>query len=160
MTPAVLDSLSEIRLQLRSSALKTLRRAAAIYADSPWSILTHRCQQKVSDSLGTAPQEIARAARGRAGVVGVAILEKPIRLFVMVRGDEIIVTSETGFRAAYFKRPNKPLLKLKRLTGTEDYELLAQAWRPQTTRRASWGGLCRGYAAKSPITQPIARTTP
>jgi hypothetical protein len=51
-----------------------------------------------------------------------------LRLFVIVRGDEIVVTSETGFRAAYCKRRNKPLLRLTRLTGTEDYELLAQAW--------------------------------
>jgi hypothetical protein len=63
-------------------------------------------------------------------------LEKPIRLFVMVRGDEIIVTSETGFRAAYCKRPNKPLLKLKRLTGTEDHELLAQSGRKHQGARA------------------------
>jgi hypothetical protein len=30
------------------------------------------------------------------------------RFFVMVKGDEIIVTSLTGFRAAYLKRPNHP----------------------------------------------------
>ena len=29
-----------------------------------------------------------------------------MRLFVVVQDDEIIVTSETGFRAAYCKRPN------------------------------------------------------
>ena len=28
-----------------------------------------------------------------------------MRLFVMVQGDEIIVTSETGFRVEYWKRP-------------------------------------------------------
>ena len=42
-----------------------------------------------------------------------------MRLFVMVQGDEIIVTSETGFRAEYWKRPNHPQLKVRRCTDTE-----------------------------------------
>jgi hypothetical protein len=50
-----------------------------------------------------------------------------MRLFVMVQGDEIIVTSETGFRAEYWKRPNHPQLKVRRCTDTEDQELLAKA---------------------------------
>ena len=39
-----------------------------------------------------------------------------MRLFVVVQGDEIVVTSETGFRAAYCKRPNFPQLKVRRRT--------------------------------------------
>jgi hypothetical protein len=34
-----------------------------------------------------------------------------MRLFVVVQDDEIIVTSETGFRTAYCNRPNHPQLK-------------------------------------------------
>jgi hypothetical protein len=34
-------------------------------------------------------------------VSGLAVLEKQKRLFVMVTGDEIVVTSDAGFRAAY-----------------------------------------------------------
>jgi len=51
-----------------------------------------------------------------------------MRFFVMVQGDEIIVTSTTGFRAAYFKRPYHPQLVLRRRTQTDDQELLARAW--------------------------------
>jgi hypothetical protein len=51
-----------------------------------------------------------------------------MRLFVMVQGYEIVVTSETGFRAEYWKRPNHPQLKVRRCTETDNYELLAQAW--------------------------------
>ena len=50
-----------------------------------------------------------------------------MRLFVMVQGDEIIVTSETGFRAEYWKRPNHPQLKVRRCTETGNHELLAKA---------------------------------
>jgi hypothetical protein len=42
-----------------------------------------------------------------------------MRLFVVVHGDEIVVTSETGFRAAYCKRPNFPQLKVRRCTDTK-----------------------------------------
>jgi hypothetical protein len=42
--------------------------------------------------------------RNRSGNLGEA--HTPIRV---VRGDKIIVTRETGFRAAYCKRPNEPL---------------------------------------------------
>ena len=48
-----------------------------------------------------------------------------MRLFVVVHGDEIVVTSETGFRVAYCKRPNFPQLKVRRCTDTDDHELLA-----------------------------------
>jgi hypothetical protein len=41
---------------------------------------------------------------------------EPKRLFVMVAGDEIIVTSSTGFRAVYCKRPNLARLKVRRRT--------------------------------------------
>ena len=34
-----------------------------------------------------------------------AVLEKQRRFFVMVKGDKIVVTSDTGFRAEYLKRP-------------------------------------------------------
>ena len=51
-----------------------------------------------------------------------------MRLFVMLPGDEIVVTSETGFRAASCKRPNFPQLKVRRCTDTDDHELIAQAW--------------------------------
>ena len=45
-------------------------------------------------------------------------LKEAMRLFVVVQDDEIIVTSETGFRAAYCKRPNHPQLKVRRRTET------------------------------------------
>jgi len=48
-----------------------------------------------------------------------------MRLFVMVQGDEIIVTSETGFRVEYWKRPNHSQLKVRRCTETENNELPA-----------------------------------
>lgn len=62
-----------------------------------------------------------------------------MRLFVVVQDDEIIVTSETGFRAAYCKRPNHPQLKVRRLTETDDYEVLAQAWRAATEKARELG---------------------
>jgi hypothetical protein len=49
----------------------------------------------------------------------------------MLHGDEIVVTSETGFCAAYGKRPNFPQLKVRRCTDTDDHDLLAQAWRAE-----------------------------
>jgi hypothetical protein len=67
--------------------------------------------------------------------------EEAMRLFVVVRGDEIIVTSETGFRAAYCKRPNHPQLKVRRRTETDDHELLAQAW--QAANDKAQAGLFR-----------------
>ena len=44
-----------------------------------------------------------------------------MRLFVVVQGDEIVVTSETDFRAAYCKRPNFPQLKVRRRTGRRGF---------------------------------------
>jgi hypothetical protein len=49
-------------------------------------------------------------------VSGLAVLEKQRRLFVMVTGDEIVVTSDTGFRAAYCRRPHHPQLIVRRRT--------------------------------------------
>ena len=63
-----------------------------------------------------------------------------MRLFVVVQDDEIIVTSESGFRAAYCKRPNFPQLKVRRRTETDDQEVLAQAWQAASakTRELGW----------------------
>ena len=61
-----------------------------------------------------------------------------MRLFVVVH-DEIIVTSETGFRAAYCKRPNFPQLKVRRRTDTDDQEVLAQAWQAATDKARELG---------------------
>jgi hypothetical protein len=53
----------------------------------------------VSASVGT-PFWCYLSAR----VSGLIVLQKRRRLFVMVTGDEIVVTSDTGFRAAYLCR--------------------------------------------------------
>ena len=57
-----------------------------------------------------------------------------MRFFVVVQGDEIIVTSATGFRAAYFKRPYHPQLVLRC-----DHELLARAWQAATEKARELG---------------------
>ena len=62
-----------------------------------------------------------------------------MRLFVLVRGDEIVVTSSTGFRAAYLKRPNHPQLIVWRRTETDDQQLLAQAWEAATAKARELG---------------------
>jgi hypothetical protein len=66
--------------------------------------------------------------------------EIAMRFFVMVQGDEIIVTSPTGVRAAYFKRPYHPQLVLRRRTQTDDQELLARAWQAanEKARELGW----------------------
>ena len=66
--------------------------------------------------------------------------EEAMRFFVVVQGDEIIVTSATGFRAAYFKRPYHPQLVLRCRTQTDDHELLARAWQAanETARELGW----------------------
>ena len=66
-----------------------------------------------------------------------------MRLFVVVQGDEIVVTSETGFRAAYCKRPNFPQLKVRRRTDTDDDEPLARAWQAANAkaRELGWIGI-------------------
>src|SRR4249920_3522159 len=62
-----------------------------------------------------------------------------MRLFMVVHGDEIVVTSEKGFRAAYCKRPNFPQLKVRRCTDTNDQELLAQAWQAANAKARGLG---------------------
>jgi hypothetical protein len=62
-----------------------------------------------------------------------------MRFFVVVQGDEIVVTSETGFRAEYWKRPNHPQLKVRRCTDTENQELLAKAWQAATSKARELG---------------------
>ena len=57
----------------------------------------------------------------------------------VVQGDEIIVTSETGFRAEYWKRPNHPQLKVRRCTETENHELLAKAWQAANAKARELG---------------------
>ena len=65
--------------------------------------------------------------------------KKPCAFFVVVQGDEIIVTSATGFRAAYFKRPYHPQLVLRCRTQTDDHELLARAWQAATEKARELG---------------------
>jgi hypothetical protein len=67
-------------------------------------------------------------------------LEQRKRLFVVVKGDQIIVTSLTGFRAAYCIRPNHPQLIVRRRTDTDDHALLAQAWHAanEKARELGW----------------------
>jgi len=72
-------------------------------------------------------------------VSGLAVLEKQRRLFVMVTGDEIVVTSDTGFRAAYCRRPHHPQLIVKRRTDTNDHELIAQAWQAANDKARELG---------------------
>ena len=77
-----------------------------------------------------------------------------MRLFVVVQGDEIVVTSETGFRAAYCKRPNFPQLKVRRRTDTDDHELLAQAWQTANAKARELGWITGtpdppGYPART-----------
>jgi hypothetical protein len=88
-------------------------------------------------------------------ISGLAILEKRRRLFVMVTDDEIVVTSETGFRAAYCRRPHHPYLIVRRRTDTNDHEVIAQAWQAANdkARELGWIG--------TPITHfPVKRRRP
>ena len=62
-----------------------------------------------------------------------------MRFFVVVQGDEIIVTSALGFRAAYLKRPYQPQLVLRCRTQTDDHELLARAWRAANDKARELG---------------------
>jgi hypothetical protein len=86
---------------------------------------------------------------------GLAVLEKQRRLFVIVNGDEIVVTSEAGFRAAYCRRPHHPQLIVRRRTDTDDLEMVAQAWQAANdkARELGWIG--------TPITHyPVKRRGP
>jgi hypothetical protein len=86
---------------------------------------------------------------------GLAVLEKRRRLFVIVDGDEIVVTSDAGFRAAYCRRPHHPQLIIRRRTDTDDHEVIAQAWQAANdkARELGWIG--------TPITHfPVKRRRP
>jgi hypothetical protein len=88
-------------------------------------------------------------------VSGLAVLEKRRRLFVIVTGDEIVVTSDAGFRAAYCRRPHHPQLIIRRRTDTDDHEMIAQAWQAANdkARELGWIG--------TPITHfPVKRRRP
>ena len=79
-----------------------------------------------------------------------------MRFFVVVQGDEIIVTSVTGFRAAYCMRPYHPQLVLRRRTQTDDHELLAlEPGRRPMRKRASSGGLFRRPKIKARNVAPM-----
>jgi hypothetical protein len=69
-------------------------------------------------------------------------LEKQRRFFVMVTDDEIVVTSDTGFCAAYCRRPHHPQLIVRRRTDTDDVEMIAQAWQAanEKAREIGWIG--------------------
>jgi hypothetical protein len=91
----------------------------------------------------------------RPEVSGLAVLEKQRRLFVIVTGDEIVVTSDAGFRAAYCRRPHHPQLIIRRRTDTDDHEVIAQAWQAANdkARELGWIG--------TPITHfPVKRRRP
>jgi hypothetical protein len=61
-------------------------------------------------------------------------------LCVEVRDGEIIVRQPViGFCAIYSKPADRTQLKLKYWTETEDYELLARAWRAANTKACELG---------------------
>jgi hypothetical protein len=64
-------------------------------------------------------------------------LQEANRVFVEVRGDEIIVTA-LGFYAAYSKPSRQPQI-LRRRSDTDDYELLAKAWQAATEKARELG---------------------
>jgi hypothetical protein len=74
-------------------------------------------------------------------VSGLAVLEKRRRLFVMVDGDEIVVTSDAGF-VHHCRRPHHPQLIVRRRTDTDDLEMVAQAWQAANdkARELGWIG--------------------
>ena len=72
-------------------------------------------------------------------VSGLAVLEKQRRLFVIVTGDEIVVTSDAGFRAAYCRRPHHPQLIIRRRIDTDDHEVIAQAWQAANDKARELG---------------------
>ena len=75
----------------------------------------------------------------RASKQAVPGWKEAMRFFVVVQGDEIIVTSATVFCAAYFKRPYHPQLILRCRTQTHDHELLARAWQAATEKARELG---------------------
>ena len=71
--------------------------------------------------------------------LGAGCFGKRRRLFVIVTGDEIVVTSDTGFRAAYCRRPHHPQLIVRRRTNTDDQEVIAQAWQAANDKARELG---------------------
>jgi hypothetical protein len=72
-------------------------------------------------------------------------LEKSNCLFVEVQGDSIIVTEPATQFNAFYTVPTtalRPRLILKRRTDTENYELLARAWKAANdkARELGWIG--------------------
>jgi hypothetical protein len=65
------------------------------------------------------------------------VSERP-DLIVVVKGDEIIVTT-LGFYATYYKSQRQPQLILREHTKTEDYELLAEAWKAANAKARELG---------------------
>jgi hypothetical protein len=65
------------------------------------------------------------------------VLEKP-DLIVVVHDDEIIVRT-LGFYATYYKTIDQPQLVLREHTKTDDYELLADAWKAANDRARELG---------------------
>jgi hypothetical protein len=64
-------------------------------------------------------------------------LEK-LELFVTVQDDEIIVRT-LGFYATYHKVIDRPQLVLRERTKTDDYELLADAWKAANKKARELG---------------------
>ena len=63
-----------------------------------------------------------------------------MRLFVMVQGDEIIVTSTgRGFIAQMEATKPSPVAKVRRCTETENHELLAKAWQAANAKARELG---------------------
>ena len=63
--------------------------------------------------------------------------EKP-NLVVAVNGNEIIIRT-LGFYATYCKPKHQPQLILRERTRTDDYELLADAWKAANTKARELG---------------------
>jgi hypothetical protein len=73
---------------------------------------------------------------GTVGIFGAGCFGKAETPIVTVDGDEIVVTSDAGFRAAYCRRPHHPQLIIRRRTDTDDRELIAQAWKVANDKAA------------------------
>jgi hypothetical protein len=65
-------------------------------------------------------------------------LGKSELILVEVRGHEIIVTAP-GFYAAYVKPTTQPQLILRERTKTDDFKLLADAWKAANTKARELG---------------------
>ncbi|MGB6196064.1 MAG: hypothetical protein WBF49_06980 [Methyloceanibacter sp.] len=118
---------------------------------SPWPFSNNRPGSKGLKSSVSALFGVIFSPRDS----GLAVLEKQRRLFVMVAGDEIVVTSDAGFRAAYCRRPHHPQLIIRSRTDTDDHEVIAQAWEAANdkAREIGWIG--------TPITHfPVKRRRP